>query len=225
MTPRVAILLDENTSGDASRYEAHKGYFHAVVDRGAHAFGVPFEPAMVDSVVESFDGLLVTGGRFAYPASWYGEGLRSQAPESDRLQVEIALLTAFLARDKPLLAICAGMQALAGLHGCALHPDLRMRASPVDHDRSDARHDVALVGALAEIVGAATLSVNSFHREGVIEPSAAVTVTGRAADGLIEAIAIPGKRFAHGVQWHPERSARLLDPGLAVFDAFVAACR
>ena len=45
--PRIAIILDENTSADASRYEASKGYFTAIRDAGGLPFGIPYLPEIV----------------------------------------------------------------------------------------------------------------------------------------------------------------------------------
>src|SRR6516165_6368487 len=118
--PRIAVILDENTSGDGQRYEAAKGYFRAVRDAGGLPFGIPYLQEIVEPVLEEFDGLLAVGGRFAYPDEWYVRGDASKAPPSERLAVERALVEGLLARDKPVLGICAGMQMLACLHGSKL---------------------------------------------------------------------------------------------------------
>ena len=47
-------------------------------------------------------------------------------------------------------------------------------------------------------------------------------VAARSADGLVEAVELPGARFALGVQWHPESlDARHRE---RLFGAFVRAC-
>ena len=61
------------------------------------------------------------------------------------------------------------------------------------------------------------LVVNSYHHQAVDDPGP-LSVTGRADDGTIEVLELPGKRFALGVQWHPEA----LDD-LRLFEALVAA--
>ena len=86
--PRIAVILDENTSGDASRYEASKGYFRAIANAGGLPFGIPYHSDLIDVVVEEFEGLLCVGGRFAYPDYWYLPGQSSKAPPSERLAVE-----------------------------------------------------------------------------------------------------------------------------------------
>ncbi len=43
-------------------------------------------------------------------------------------------------------------------------------------------------------------------------------MTATSADGIIEAVELPGYRFVVGVQWHPEEAG-----GLGLFEALVAA--
>ncbi|WP_309232252.1 gamma-glutamyl-gamma-aminobutyrate hydrolase family protein [Micromonospora tarensis] len=45
--------------------------------------------------------------------------------------------------------------------------------------------------------------VNSYHHQAVADPGR-LTVTGWAADGVIEVVEDPARRFVLGVQWHPE---------------------
>jgi putative glutamine amidotransferase len=45
--------------------------------------------------------------------------------------------------------------------------------------------------------------VNSRHHQAVADAGSA-RVTARSADGIVEALELPGARFALGVQWHPE---------------------
>src|SRR5476651_752303 len=205
--PRIAVILDENTSGDGTRYEAAKGYFRGVRDAGGLPFGVPYLPEIIDVVLEEFDGLLSVGGRFAYPDAWYLPGEVSKAPSSERFAIERTIVEGYLARDKPVLGICAGMQMLACLNGCRLTPDLRaMMPEALDHDRRGQLHPVELAAnsRLAEIIGAQTMVVNTFHREAVVQLAPSVVASAHARDGIIEAIEIPASRFAIGIQWHQE---------------------
>jgi putative glutamine amidotransferase len=61
------------------------------------------------------------------------------------------------------------------------------------------------------------VEVRSYHHQGVADPGS-LAVTGWADDGTVEAVEIPGRRFALGVLWHPEAAD---DPRL--FEALVAA--
>jgi putative glutamine amidotransferase len=224
--PRIAVILDENTSGDGSRYEAAKGYFRGVRDAGGLPFGIPYLPEIIDVVLAEFDGLLSVGGRFAYPDEWYLPGEVSRAPPSERLAIERAIVEGFLARDKPVLGICAGMQMLACLNGCRLTPDLRlMMPEALEHDRRGQLHAVELAAnsRLAAIIGEPTIDVNSFHREAVARLAPAVVASAHAGDGIIEAIEIPASRFAIGIQWHQELLLGSDHPGDRLFRGFVEA--
>jgi putative glutamine amidotransferase len=48
-------------------------------------------------------------------------------------------------------------------------------------------------------------------------------VSARAPDGVIEAIEVPARRFALGVQWHPEALARHEPRHAAIYAGLVAA--
>lgn len=224
--PRIAVILDENTSTGGTRYEAGKGYFRAVRDAGGLPFGIPYVPEIVDIVLNEFDGLVSVGGRFAYPDDWYITGEVSKAPPSERLDVERAIVEGFLERDKPILGICAGMQMLACLNGCRLTPDLRATFPTAgEHDKRDHRHPVDILpeSRLAEIIGKPRIEVNTFHREAIAQLSAAVIASARAEDGIIEAIEVVSASFAIGLQWHQEQFAETDHPGNAVFRSFVEA--
>jgi putative glutamine amidotransferase len=225
--PRIAIILDENTSGDASRYEASKGLFSAIRDAGGLPFGIPYLPEIVGIVVEEFDGVVCGGGRFAYPDEWYVGGQVSKAPPSDRLVVEREIVEAYLKHDRPVLGICAGMQLLACLNGCRLWSDVQ-NSSPfaLEHDKRGHFHQVTLTldSRLFALIGEPTILVNTLHREAIGELSESVVVGARSDDGVIEAIEIPKQSFALGLQWHQELLAGTDHPGNGVFRGFVEAC-
>jgi len=216
--PKVAVLLDENTSTGGTRYEAAKGYFAGLARAGGLPLGMPYETDMVDPVVAEFDALLTVGGRYAMPAEWY-MGEPAPSPRNDRLDVEIGLLRGFLAADKPVLGICAGMQVMAALHGAKLTAHV-----PGHNDRALSHHVRVEPGSkLATLIGE-RLSVNTFHNEAIVDPGDC-TVTAWADDGTAEAIELPGRRFALGVQWHQELFAFDEHPGNGLFRGLVDAAR
>jgi putative glutamine amidotransferase len=212
---RIAVLMDENTSTGGTRYEAHKGYFHHLIDAGAAPFGVAYEMRLANEVIESFDALLTAGGRFAYPAEWY-LGPADPGIETERLEVETALIRGFLASGKPVLGMCAGMQTLACVHGAKLRPS-------VDGHDQGVMHDVRVMpGSQLNALVGPKLNVNSHHREAIGELPPGVLASAVSGDGLIEAIELPAHRFAVGLQWHQELLGRD-HPGQAIFAEFVRA--
>ncbi|AYG68816.1 MULTISPECIES: gamma-glutamyl-gamma-aminobutyrate hydrolase family protein [unclassified Rhizobium] len=224
--PRIAIILDENTSTGGTRYEAAKGYFRAVRDAGGLPLGIPYLPEVIDVVLNEFDGLVAVGGRFAYPDDWYIAGQVSKAPPSERFEVEKAIVEGYLESNKPILGICAGMQMLACLNGCRLTSDLRESFPAAnEHDKRDHLHAIEILPGtrLAEIIGASRIEVNTFHREAIVQLSPAVTASALAEDGIVEAIEVVSSSFAIGIQWHQELFAELEHPGNALFRGLVAA--
>ncbi len=224
--PRIAVILDENTSTDGTKYEASKNYFRAIADAGGLPFGIPYLGDIVDATISGFDGLLSVGGRFAYPESWYMGDEISLAPHSERFEIEQAIMQGYLERDKPVLGICAGMQMLGCLHGCRMASDVQtLVPDALTHDKRGYMHTVSLaVGSrLAGIVGLPAMEVNTFHREAMAHLVSPVVASAHADDGIIEAIEIPSRRFAIGVQWHQELLASTDHPGNAIFRGFVDA--
>ena len=73
----------------------------------------------------------------------------------------------------------------------------------------------------ARVVGGGRAEVQSHHHQGVGELGEGVEVTGWSdGDEVIEAIELPGRRFALGVLWHPEQ-----DEQSRVIEALVAEAR
>jgi len=77
---------------------------------------------------------------------------------------------------------------------------------------------------LARILGTHKLRTNSLHHQAIRQPAPALDVVAHAEDGVIEAVELPEKRFAIGVQWHPECLPE--EPAMQrLFKAFVIASK
>jgi putative glutamine amidotransferase len=57
---------------------------------------------------------------------------------------------------------------------------------------------------LARIMQLEVAQTNSWHHQSIKQAADRLRVTAVAPDGVIEAVEVPGQRFAIGVQWHPE---------------------
>jgi putative glutamine amidotransferase len=63
--------------------------------------------------------------------------------------------------------------------------------------------------------------VNSLHGQGIDVPAPGLALEGHAPDGTPEAVSVKGaKRFALGVQWHPEYKPLENDFSTRLFRAF-----
>lgn len=116
---------------------------------------------------------------------------------------DLAALRAALSADLPVLGVCSGAQLLNVLHGGDLHQHLPDAGFGLDHRET---HDVHTAGGtLARRVMGDSPGVISEHHQAVSRLGRGLRVTSVAPDGLVEALEVPGRRFALGVQWHPER--------------------
>jgi putative glutamine amidotransferase len=197
-------------------------YVAAVQEAGGRAVILPPDDEDAD-VLDRLDGLVLAGGPDLEPGR-YGaaaEPLTLTHPERDA--GEFTLVQRALEIDKPVLGVCRGMQVLAVAAGGRLHqhlPDLlgheKHRPAPGVYGEHEARFEPG--SRIAELMGD-DVSIHCYHHQGIADPGT-LTVTGRAEDGLPEAVEAPAHRFVLGVQWHPEvvRDRRL-------FGALVAASR
>ena len=221
--------MDENTSTDATKYEAHKGYFTGIEKAGGVPIGLGYVSSAAAVAFQTCHGLLITGGRVAFPAGVTVVDRTVHAPASERTDPEAALLADWLAADLPYFGICHGMQLLAGLTGSTMSGDLLSNpGADRSHNDPEAMHAVmTLPGTqLASITGAAPYQVNTLHNACVLQVAKPLKVSAVSEDGIIEAVEDPNRGFCIGVQWHPERLAYAGDAeAQALFNAFVAACR
>jgi putative glutamine amidotransferase len=224
--PLIAILLDEDTSRTGLVYETGKGYFRGVERAGGVAVGLPYSPDSVAFAADHCAGLISTGARQHFPQAWYVEGDASKAPHSERFAIDRALVQLWLDQDRPYLGICNGMQLMACLSGARMTGDLvALTGTTIVHDKPDARHSVAIEPdtLLAGLAGTGPLTVNSLHREAVLEVPPPLRITARAPDGIIEGVERTDRRFCLGVQWHPEKLIDDDPRAQALFDGLVRA--
>ncbi|SCL21567.1 putative glutamine amidotransferase [Micromonospora rhizosphaerae] len=181
-------------------------YVQAVAASGGRAVVLPPDDVDAD-VLRVLDGLLLAGGADIGPERYGQPPDPRTESRTDRDAGELALLTAALATDLPVLGVCRGMQLLAVAHGGALHQHL---PDVVGHDGHRpapgvyGAHPVRFTpGSLAGSVMSGVDSVNSYHHQAVADPGG-LTVTGWGEDGVVEAVEDPRRRFVLGVQWHPE---------------------
>ena len=187
-------------------------YVRQVGDAGGIPVLLPPRPEDVE-VLDRLDALVLAGGADVDPASYGAEpGPHTIGTVPERDAFEIALALRALERDMPLLGICRGMQVMNVARGGTLIQHLPDDKGHHDHRRvlgsfEDADHDVRLApDSLAmRITGERLHPTKSHHHQGVDDVGEGLEVTGWATvDDLPEAIEDPSRRFALGVQWHPE---------------------
>ena len=193
-------------------------YVQAVERAGARALLVPPADEGVEETLDALDGLIFSGGSDLDP-ELYGQEAHPETngivPERDR--AELALLSAALERDLPVLAICRGSQILnVALGGDLIQhlPDLVGHEGHRQSAGSFSDHDVSIEPGtrLAGLLGD-RMEVKSHHHQGHASLGEGVRAVAHDDDGHIEALEVEGKRFTVGVLWHPEagEDARLFE--------------
>ena len=211
------------------------GYMEGIAAAGGLGVMLPLIDDREDlgQLCDMYDGILLTGGHDVSPEFYGAERLDACgacSPERDRM--EAALLKFALEKNKPVLGICRGIQFLNAALGGSLWQDLpSQRPSEIEHHQT-APYDVPahavsiLPGTpLRELLGAETLRVNSYHHQAVRELAAPLQPMALSPDGLVEAAYHPDHPFVWAVQWHPEFAWKSDPAAMAVFRAFVDACR
>jgi gamma-glutamyl-gamma-aminobutyrate hydrolase PuuD len=217
------------------------------VDRVAAAGGIPVLLPPVPDIAEAIgrlDGLMLSGGGDIDPARYGAEPVTEITNvREERDTAELALLTAAMSLQLPVLGICRGMQVINVARGGSLHQHL---PGVVGHDGhaltpgSFGQHAVRVPpgSRLSQVLGGVkrageggmgrwagggerTISAPTHHHQAVDRLGKGLTATAWAEDGTIEAVETdPGGPFLLAVQWHPEAGD---DPSL--FRALVAAAR
>jgi putative glutamine amidotransferase len=171
-----------------------------------------------------FDGVVLPGGADVDPALYGAEPDEHYWPADYDGQdsFEAGVLAGCLAAGIPLLAICRGLQLLNVCRGGTLVQHLEPGA--VQH--KDAVHPVAVSAGslLAAAVGTETVEVSSYHHQAVGALGDGLRVTATAADGVVEALEVPGSPLL-AVQWHPEDLAASNPADHALFQWVVEAAR
>lgn len=240
---RVGVVENPHDGTAVPNTAVTDSYVRAVARAGLRPVVVPLiDPADAAALVRDLDGVVLVGGTDVEP-SRYGavRSPRTMAPDPERDEAEIAICRAAVAANRPLLAICRGMQVLNVALGGTLvqHIDHHQRAdryneevhvvrlvgdSRLAHIFAEAARGVDDVSARSDDVvvepsGDVLIGANSMHHQCVDLLGDGVRAVGWAEDGTIEAIEITHAPNVLAVQWHPE-TLRHLPLHLSLFRAF-----
>ena len=236
--PLIGLTTYRKTAAQSTPvalYALMPSYVEAVIAAGGVPLLIPLglDEDALRTLLARLDGLVLTGG-----GDIAGNHYRSAHPDfifdvdPDRDRVELFLAREAIAADVPLLAICRGHQMMNVALGGSLYEDvLRLMPTAIKHDywgeypRNLLAHEVTVCAdsRLARQLGQTTVRVNSLHHQGVRDVAPGLVASAHAPDGLIEGLEVPGRRYALGVQWHPENLIYDAPPMLSLFQGLVEA--
>ncbi len=229
MTPVIGI---PQMGHDLFRKYMKQKYVSSLTRAGAEVRWIPVEDAQaaVTAALEC-DGLLLPGGSDVNPRLFGQEPAEKCGKPNDlRDAAELQILDAFLPTNKPILAICRGIQVMNVYFGGTLHQDLS-KIQVCNHSaflkKNKGSHTVKLLPRtkLCKLLGDAPVKVNSLHHQAIDRLGPGLTVSAVSEDGFIEGVEVFLHPFCVGVQWHPEHMSKNDPAQQQLFDAFVAACK
>ena len=172
------------------------------------------EPRLVD--VERFerglmsaDALVVSGSHTDIHPALYGQPNEASVGDLslERDRRDLGAVRAALAQDVPIVGICRGHQLLNIAFGGTLDQDIGSRREPTLVHR-EAEHAVTTAPqSLARRLLGRGATVTSGHHQAARAIGRGLRVSSTSPDGVVEMLELPSRRFAMGVQWHPERQS------------------
>jgi len=163
---------------------------------------------------DACDGFVLTGGVDLHPQFY--QNTRVDYPHTtvfneSRDLFERQVFDFACQQNKPVLAICRGLQLINVALGGTLIQDLQENGFE-NHRKGpegDREHKIEVKPGtlLAKISGTLSGFVNSAHHQGLDQIADELKVSAYSEDGVVEAIEYKdaNKPFLLAVQWHPER--------------------
>lgn len=237
--PRVGIpyrTRKEELTGDFAKIEK---YVTAVRMAGGEPVVVSLGRSReeLEKLVGTLDAVVLSGSPADVTPSLFRASRHPKTTEPDpyRDRTDFALLEYAFAQQKPILAICFGIQSLNVFLGGTLVQDIPSEVpASIEHEWEDDQgapetfHPIRIDpdSMLARIAGAHEVQVNSSHHQSVLDPGRNLRVVARASDTVVEAVELTGdSNWVMGVQWHPERMVEKDALAQSLFRALVGVAR
>ena len=230
--PIIGIISDVDVDFVSS---VKNDYVKAIEASGGTPILLPYskKSETSDSFIELCDGFLFSGGNDIEPIR-YGEETKPNcgAIQLNRDDFEFRMFEKMIATDKPILAICRGMQVVNVAFGGTLYQDIPSEISTdIQHRQTEARyefsHFVKILGdtPLAAFIGENSIRANSFHHQAVKRLGDGLLAMAYSTDGIIEGFYHTSHPYLRAYQWHPERLFDKDSDNKLIFSNFIAACK
>ncbi len=177
------------------------------------------------------DGFLFSGGHDVNPNMYKEE--KSEKCHNicyERDEMETILFEEIINEDKPLLAICRGIQLINVLLGGTLYQDLQTQKG-INHvqkppyDINLHKVDIIKNTPLYNLLKTDEIGVNSYHHQAIKDLAKELKPMAVSKDGLIEAVYLEDKKFIWGIQWHPEFNYLKEETSIKIIKKFINKCK
>lgn len=218
---QVGISYISELAGDGTLTKDQSLYYDAVVEAGGEPVFLPLVTDIESAreALSQVDCVVMAGGMDIDPAM-YGEEAQDTYQHNFFYSRDISdywMIQEAIVEDKPMLAICRGMQMMNIVLGGTLIQDIpsEIGLQVIHQNETGAEYHYITIedgSKLASIMGDTYIRVNSYHHQCLEIVPDVLEVTARSEDGVIEAVEMPdscGKKFVMGVQFHPEWMVRL----------------
>lgn len=185
---------------------------------------------ILSAYLADYDGLLMVEGGDVNPELYGSSYATPEEFDPVKDAIETACFRHAYENNKPILGFCRGLHIINVMLGGTLHADVhefnKGVVRHISYENYDGhRHPVTLIPGtpLYEWYQCETLSVNSYHHQGIQNLAPDLLPMAVASDGLIEAVYAPARTFLVGLQFHPERMLDEYAGNRLVFESFIKA--
>jgi putative glutamine amidotransferase len=206
-------------------------HIQAIEDNGGTPFVIPItsDANNIKDYIRKLDGLVLTGGKDISPAV-YGQAQHptTQTISNEQYELESKLIKLWLAKKKPILGVCLGMQFANVVAGGTLIQDIPSQiGTGVIHRGDKVYHNVKIDpdSKLAKILGKTNENVLSIHHQAVDKLGKNLKIVARSDDGVAEAMECIDCRFGLFLQWHLESMHENLEHRNAIYGSLIKSCR
>lgn len=153
----------------------------------------------IEEVAKLCDALILPGSSVGVDPKYYNDvPFPGKEYPYDEYELDKQVIDVFVAKNKPIIGICGGMQTLNVYFGGDLNQNIS------NHKLTDdTKHKIKIdtKSFLYDIYQKQEIEVNSYHRQAIRKLAPNFKVVATSEDSIVEAIE-DGNIV--GVQWHPE---------------------
>ncbi len=203
MTLRIAVLAEHKIINFAPSNSVGDKYLRVISETMAAIpviLPVTSSSEILHSLLNSVDGLLLTGGISNIDPSLYCQKDQESTPDRDPMRDNSALVSIKYAIEKriPILGICRGFQEINVALGGTLHQDISQLPNVLQHIQKETKnidekfepsHSITIEpnSILSKCTESHIAQVNSYHMQGIATLAKDLVIEAKSPDGLTEA--------------------------------------